>query len=191
MLPPVRELSCADPAGAGVQHYFTLHGPSGHLFGKDGLKICFETEDLALRWRDALKDAIGRLATGSDLVGRSVSIFQDAPIGREATQSAASMTPISSPGSAVSVDNSNLAKVCSVSSCQHQSHAVRWTSPSCARHTCCCCAYTCQLYNSYWVCSIPACLQHSLPRAAADRVRTSSRLRCMFHTAQSLAAKNL
>ena len=40
-----------------LQHYFTLHGPTSHLFGKDGLKICFETEELALRWRDALKDA--------------------------------------------------------------------------------------------------------------------------------------
>ena len=93
------------------QHYFTLHGPSGHLFGKDGLKICFETEALALSWRDALKGAITKLASGTDLVGRSVSMFQDSPLGREATQSAASMTPISSPGSVASMDNGNLAKV--------------------------------------------------------------------------------
>lgn len=92
------------------------------MFGKDGLKVGFETEAQALAWRDALKDAITRLAVGTDLVGRSVSLFQESPLGRETTQSATNMTPISSPGSVTSADTGNLAKVRRYSVSQLRKH---------------------------------------------------------------------
>ena len=101
-----------------MQFYFTVHGPSSHLFGKDGLKVCFEKEDEASRWREAFRDAISHLSTdligrhlSADLVARSPSTFQESPLGRDRTNSVSNMTPVSSPGSEAFMDHSNLAKV--------------------------------------------------------------------------------
>ncbi len=105
-----------------LQFYFTVHGPSSHLFGKDGLKVCYENEGDAQRWREALKEAISHLST--DMVGRhistdlaqrspSTSTFQESPLGRDRANSATSMTPVSSPGSEAFIDHSNMAKVAS------------------------------------------------------------------------------
>ncbi|DBA89089.1 hypothetical protein WJX77_009682 [Trebouxia sp. C0004] len=99
--------------------YFTVHGPSTHLFGKDGLKVCFERDEDAQQWREAFRETISHLST--DLVGRhistdmatrspSTSTFQESPLGRERANSSASLTPASSPGSEVFMDHSNLAK---------------------------------------------------------------------------------
>lgn len=107
-----------------MQFYFTVHGPSTHLFGKDGLKVCYEMEEDAQQWREAFKEAISHLST--DMVGRNISTdlaqrspltstFQDSPLGRERANSASNMTPImsptSSPGSEAFMDHSNMAKV--------------------------------------------------------------------------------
>ena len=101
-----------------LQFYFTVHGPSSHLFGKDGLKVCFEKEEDAATWREAFWDAISNLSTdmvgrhlSADLVNRSASTFQESPLGREKTNSITNMTPTSSPGSEAFMDHGNLAKV--------------------------------------------------------------------------------
>ena len=116
-----------------VQHYFTVHSPSSHLFGKDGLKLGCETEAEAQKWREALREAISNL--GTDIVGRHISTdlatrsastttFQDSPLGRgesplgrDRVLSSANLTPTSSPGSEAFLDHSNLAKVCISSTC--------------------------------------------------------------------------
>lgn len=103
-----------------MQFYFTVHGPSTHFFGKDGLKVCFETDEDAQQWREAFRETISHLST--DMVGRhistdmatrspSTSTFQDSPLGRERANSSTNVTPVSSPGSEAFMDHSNLAKV--------------------------------------------------------------------------------
>ena len=103
-----------------MQFYFTVHGPSTHLFGKDGLKVCYEKEEDAQRWREAFRETISHLNT--DMVGRHISTdlaarasssstFQDSPLGRERANSYTSLTPVSSPGSEAFMDHSNMAKV--------------------------------------------------------------------------------
>ena len=109
-----------------LQHYFTVLGPSSHLFGKDGLRIGFESETDAQQWREALREAISHLST--DMVGRHISTdlparsssnttFHESPLGRaesplgRSALSSANLTPTSSPGSEVFNDHSNLAKV--------------------------------------------------------------------------------
>ncbi len=103
-----------------MQFYFTVHGPSTHLFGKDGLKVCFEKDEDAQQWREAFRETISHLST--DMVGRhistdmatrspSTSTFQDSPLGRERANSSTNLTPVSSPGSEAFMDHSNLAKV--------------------------------------------------------------------------------
>ena len=100
-----------------MQFYFTVHGPSSHLFGKDGLKVCYDTEEEAIQWREAFREAISHLSTdmvgrhlSADLVNRSPSTFQESPLGRDQTKSVANLTPTSSPGSEIFMDHSNLAK---------------------------------------------------------------------------------
>lgn len=103
-----------------MQFYFTVHGPSTHLFGKDGLKVCFEKDEDAQQWREAFRETISHLST--DLVGRhistdmatrspSTSTFQESPLGRKRANSSTNLTPASSPGSEAFMDHSNLAKV--------------------------------------------------------------------------------
>lgn len=102
-----------------MQFYFTVHGPSSHLFGKDGLKVGFEKEEDAFKWREAFRDAISNLSTdmvgrhlSADLATRSPSTFQESPLGRDkSSNSVANLTPVSSPGSEAFMDHSNLAKV--------------------------------------------------------------------------------
>ena len=95
-----------------------MHGPSSHLFGKDGLKVGFEREEDASKWREAFRDAISNLSTdmvgrhlSADLAARSPSIFQESPLGREKSNSVTHLTPISSTGSEAFLDHTNLAKV--------------------------------------------------------------------------------
>ncbi|KAL3141693.1 hypothetical protein ABBQ32_004380 [Trebouxia sp. C0010 RCD-2024] len=103
--------------------YFTVHGPSSHLFGKDGLKVGFESEEDASKWREAFQDAISNLSTdmvgrhlSADLATRSPSTFQnveglrESPLGRQKSYSVTQLTPISSPGSEAFLDHTNLAK---------------------------------------------------------------------------------
>ena len=103
-----------------MQFYFTVHGPSTHVFGKDGLKVCFEKDEDAQQWREAFRETISHLST--DMVGRhistdmatrspSTSTFQNSPLGRERANSSTNLTPASSPGSEAFMDHSNLAKV--------------------------------------------------------------------------------
>lgn len=101
-----------------MQFYFTVHGPSSHLFGKDGLKVGFEKEEDASRWREAFRDAISNLSTdmvgrhlSADLAARSPSRFQESPLGRDKSNSVANLAPVSCPGSEAFMDHSNLAKV--------------------------------------------------------------------------------
>lgn len=111
-----------------MQFYFTVHGPSSHLFGKDGLKIGFEGEEDASKWREAFRDAISNLSTdmvgrhlSADLATRSPSTFQESPLGRDrSSNSVANMTPVSSPGSEAFMDHSNLAKVGFAAACTAQ-----------------------------------------------------------------------
>lgn len=107
-----------------LQFYFTVHGPSSHLFGKDGLKVGFESEEDASKWREAFRDAISNLSTdmvgrnlSADLASRSPSTFQnveglrESPLGRHKSNSVTHLAPISSPGSDAFLDHTNLAKV--------------------------------------------------------------------------------
>ena len=146
-----------------MQFYFTVHGPSTHLFGKDGLKVCFETDEDAQQWREAFRETISHLST--DMVGRhistdmatrspSTSTFQDSPLGRERANSSTNVTPVSSPGSEALMDHSNLAKVYHIApgvfmhAEQEQEHR---RAAAAMLYSSCCVASCCPLC----VCSMP------------------------------------
>jgi hypothetical protein len=142
-----------------MQFYFTVHGPSTHLFGKDGLKVCFEKDEDAQQWREAFRETISHLST--DMVGRhistdmatrspSTSTFQESPLGRERANSSTNLTPASSPGSEAFMDHSNLAKVYPLAPVPFM-HAEQERATAAMLYASCCAASCCPTP----VCGIP------------------------------------
>jgi hypothetical protein len=56
-----------------VQWYFLLRWPEGHVFSGEPLKLCFEDEDEAQSWRDALVTAVS-----GDFHGLSLRLYSRA-----------------------------------------------------------------------------------------------------------------
>jgi hypothetical protein len=66
-------LAIANPKMLPMQWYILLRWPEGHVFSGEPLKLCFEDEEEAECWRDALVTAVSGDLAGQDRTAESRS----------------------------------------------------------------------------------------------------------------------